>query len=327
MNLKDGEVFIDKAGNLFVSNLKEFQTQQGIIPPEAYDKVQENMHTMIFGDTIDSHPNSPGRIDPSKQGANLLMSPTNPPGSDTSNPIDTSLDSSQIKEDNPDNPADQSSANTDINSDSFISTEPQSGDHLVTATCKEGDTLQGNTQGSSGEDCVGQPETPQIIGGEDVPSSVYAEDLESPIEVRGGDESQAPEPEYEIEEEEDGSVIINTKPKDDVTQPKMPEIIPESEPLPEGETGCESGYDSEDDEDIELMNPDEDDGVELSYMEEGEEVELFNMEEDVDEEVEFSIDEEEIGNYVKDKMASSQAEKHDDVKSQEKESKEAKDEL
>ncbi len=318
MNLKEGEVFVDKEGNLFVANLKEFQTAQGIIPPEAYDKVQENMHTMIFGDTIHSHPNSPGKIDSTNQGANIVMSPTNPPGSETSNsnPVDTSLDSSQITEDNPnpDNTADQSSANTDLNSDSFIRTQPPSGDHeppsghhIVTATsCKEGGVAQqGNTQGSNngkGEDCVGQPETP------DVSSPVYAEDLESPIEVRGGDGSQDPdggdgsqdpEPGYEIEEEEDGSVIINTKPKDSAAQVKTPEIVPESEPLQEVDSGCESGY-----------HPDEDEDVELLYDEEDEqEVEFFNMEDlEEDEEMEFSIEEEEIDNYVKDKMASSQAE-------------------
>ncbi len=325
MNLKEGEVFVDKEGNLFVANLKEFQTAQGIIPPEAYDKVQENMHTMIFGDTIHSHPNSPGKIDPNSpakidstnQGANLVMSPTNPPGSETSiNPVDTLLESSQNTEDNPnpDNTADQSSANTDLNSDSFIRTQPPSGDHetpggdhIVTATpCKdEGVAQQGNTQGSNsggGEDCVGQPETP------DVSSPVYAEDLESPIEVRGGDgsqdpeggdASQDPEPGYEIEEEEDGSVIINTKPKDGAAQVKMPEIVPESEPLPEVDSGCESGYDPNEGEDVELLY---DEGDE-------QEVEFFNMEDaEEDEEMEFSIEEEEIDNYVKDKMASSQAE-------------------
>ena len=54
MNLKDGELYVDKDGVLFVADLQKFHNEQGVAPPNIFDKVQEDSHTIIFGEDHDS---------------------------------------------------------------------------------------------------------------------------------------------------------------------------------------------------------------------------------------------------------------------------------
>ena len=58
MNLKDGELYIDKDMTLFVSDLKKFLNEQGVVPLDIYDRVQKDAHTFIFGKRDSTLPSS-----------------------------------------------------------------------------------------------------------------------------------------------------------------------------------------------------------------------------------------------------------------------------
>ena len=105
MNLREGELYVDQVGVMYVSDLEKFQDEQGLSPLDIAAKAQQEAHTIIVGD--DQAPGPPPPLDagasPAAAGAATVVDPEVP--SQSPSPAASS---------HPRDTADISSANDDL---------------------------------------------------------------------------------------------------------------------------------------------------------------------------------------------------------------------
>ena len=184
MKLKNGELYVDKDGTLFVADLEKFLNEQGVAPPDIFDKVQENAHTIIFGEEQESSaPPSGATVGTSgapTAAPSLVPTVEDPAGTISLHSSPSSLDASSQDSTEYDT-ADFTSANDDL-----IITQP--GPDVRTGTDSKCDSDRNIAQ--EGEYSRQEPETPSVIEpvmqGEDYPSdadSAYESEEEDEYSV------------------------------------------------------------------------------------------------------------------------------------------------
>ena len=184
MKLKDGELYVDKDGTLFVADLESFLNEQGVAPPDIFDKVQEIAHTIIFGEEQDSSAPPSGATSGTSsapsEAPSLVPTVEDPAGTISLHSSPSSLDASSQDSTEYDT-ADSTSANDDL-----IITQP--GPEVRTETDDKCDSDKNIAQ--EDEFFMQEPETPSVIEsvlhGEEYPSdadSAYESEEEDEYSV------------------------------------------------------------------------------------------------------------------------------------------------